>query len=377
MVVKNEREGKKIMLIDRSGAEVDDDCGMAFFWNRIWHPEGRPEVAGIVPEVEASYLRIGRETHEDLAMIAEMEDLSSGALTERVNELLAPVEDVDRLDTELMEVLYRRIGWFVAQGLFIEPRTRETYDTVFVEDEIILDREPLWVPVTPDRVLRHKTTHRLHYREYKSTAITSAKWSGQWPFAIQLHIGLAALNEELKEKVEFAQIMGLAKGYAGMRGLSHPYVYGYHNGNTGEWSPEYQSGTNWTRKGIWEYPAGPVDWVQKCGVEVANAQFPMSPPVMLDEAMLANWVTRQKARRKEVTFLGETCVHDLKMRAMVFPQHTKRCRPPYGDQCAYLPLCWNATNASNPLRGGAFVPRVPHHEVEILWREDERRGGAH
>jgi len=55
----------------------------------------------------------------------------------------------------------------------------------------------------------------------------------------------------------------------------------------------------------------------------------------------------------------------------VFEQRTSKCRPAFGDQCPYLPLCWNVSMQDNPLAKG-FVPRVPHHEVEIVWRQEQK-----
>jgi hypothetical protein len=376
MVVKvdDSKVSGKILLMDRSGAELDDDCGMAFFWNRVW--KGGDAKAGIVPAKEALYYQVGRETHEDLHAVAEMEDLSVPAIEERVRELTVGLTAEDRLDIDLMERLYRRIGWFAAQALFIEPRTRMEFETVFCEDEIILDREPLWVPITPDRVLRHRETKKLRYREYKSTAYASGKWTGSWPFAIQLHLGMKALEEELGEPIEFAQIMGLHKGYVGTDGLSHPYVWAYRNLKTGAWTHEWAKAVpraDWERKPVWEYPDGPVKWVLTLGEEVAYSQFPQSPPVFLNEDMVSNWLTRKTARAKEIALFGETAQFDDKLRNVIFQQHTKKCRPAFGDQCPYLPLCWNKSMGERPLEKG-FVPRVPHHETEILWLEEIKSG---
>jgi hypothetical protein len=380
MVVKvtdgSVKDSAKILLMDRSGAELDDDCGMAFFWNRVWHPAADDSVAGIVPEKEAIYFKVGRETHEDLHMVSEMEDLSVPVLEERVKELTNDLTAEDRLDLDMMERLYRRIGWFVAQALFIEPKTRDQFETIYCEDEIILDREPLWVPITPDRVLRRKSDGKLIYREYKSTAFAGQKWTGSWPFAIQLHLGMKALAEELGEPIEYAQIMGLYKGYPGRDGLSHPYVWAWRNIKTGAWTHEYARAvprSDWERAPIWEYPDGPVKWILTLGEEVALDQFPQSPPVFLNEDMVTDWITRKTHRAKEVSLVGETCLFDHKLRSLMFEKRTKKCRPAFGDQCPYLPLCWNKSMAETPLAKG-FVPRTPHHEVEILWLQERKEG---
>jgi hypothetical protein len=366
-------ENKRIYLLDRSGGELDDDCGMAFFWNRVWHPPGSPH-HGIVDPKESVYLKIGREIHEDLAMIADMKDLRPEAIQERVDDLTKDLTDEDRIDQAFMETLYRRAGWLAGFALFIEPKLREQFDTVFMEDEIILDREPLWIPVTPDRVLRSKATGKLHYREYKSTVSTSSGWMNQWTFAIQLHLGMKALEEELGEPVEYAQIQALSKGYIGANGLSHPYVYGWHNPTTNEWTQEYKAGNAWNKRGVWEHPGGVVKWVQKCGEGAAFGVFPCSAPVFLNVNMLDSWVARKTARMKEIDHNGEACIEHKELRKLVFEQRTKKCRPPFGDPCPYLKLCWNAPGEARAAQD--YIPRIPHHEIENIWREDQKKENA-
>src|ERR1051326_8529564 len=220
---------KIIYLEDRSGAELDDKCGMAYWWNR----KAGPKKLGIVPKEAALALRIGAETHNDLLTVAKMPSVHRDAVAEMVQEILNGVaEDAkDPTNQGKMELLYRRLGWFVAFALFIEPGIRARYETILVEDELILDRDPLWVAVTPDRILKHRDDGRLEYREYKTTISASQKWLQSWHFALQLHLGLAAASEELEQKINFAQVMGLMKGNlsAADKRLIHPYVWGFYN----------------------------------------------------------------------------------------------------------------------------------------------------
>lgn len=357
----------KILYLDRSGGDLDDDCGMAFYWNRI--ACGR----GIVPEQEATYFQVGRETHEDLAVLASMEDLSPNSIGDLLSQLTGDLTDEDKIITGTMEILYRRLGWAAAWGLVMEPQVRATFENVSTEEEIILDRSPLWIGVTPDRLLRHREGHYLVYKEYKSTITAGGKWQQSWPFKIQPHIGMAAIEEEINEKVAYTQIVGLLKGDYRSGRLSHPYVWAWRRG--ADWTHEYDKarGVGWEPAPVWDYPGGVVDWVTRCGEDLARSQFPHSAPVFLNRDMLDGWVNRKTARMTAVDAYRDACVTDAKLRQLIFEQRTSKCRPAFGDSCPYLGACWNATIGEEPLSHG-FIPRTPHHAIEDIVAESNTKG---
>ena len=354
-------EDSVIYLTDRTACETDDKCGMRFWWNRI---EGR---RGIVPKKEAFALKIGREIHEDLATIAEMEDISAPEINKIIREITDPLTSDDKLHRETMEILYRRLGWIAAFALFVEPKIRRDFETVQIEGEIILDRDPLWIAVTPDRVLRHREGKYLVYREYKSTISAGPKWVSHWPYDIQIHIGLKAVEEELEEKVAYAQVMGLMKGDSRGDRLMHPYVWGYKNEKTSSWTHDYTKAraAEWHPAPVWDYPGGVVEWVQLLGEEVATSQFPHSAPVFLNERMLNDFVSRRIAREAEIALVKEDCRTNRDQRVIFFEPRTNQCRPAFGDPCPYLGCCWNAAMNENPIASGDFEERVPHHMLEL------------
>lgn len=364
---------KIIYMEDRSGAETDDKCGMAYWWNRKAGPAG----IGIVPKKEALALAIGRETHNDLLAVAQMEDIRPEAIQEHVDSILIGLTETDRAieNRSKMEMLYRRLGWFIAFALYHEPALRLKYETVFVEDEIILDREPLWVAVTPDRILRNRSNGVMEYREYKTTISASQKWLQSWHFAIQLHIGLAATSEELGTKVSFAHIMGLMKGSESSvdRHLVHPYVWGYYNHQQDKWGWSYEKCRNndWVPMPVWEFEGGLVKWVQMLGPEIAQTQFPLSPPVFLNERMLNKWVARRAARQQQISLVEDSCRKDMATRELFFESRTNKCRPAFGDACDYLMCCWNAEAEKDPIGTGDYTARTPHHEVEINFLKEQ------
>lgn len=354
------------LLTDRSAAELDDKCGMAYWWNRHYGEKG------IVPASEPEALAVGAATHEDMALLGELPDLSPQSLGDHAEALLSRLSDDEKCDQHRMEVLYRRVGWFLAWGLFKEPEIRSGWTNVGIERELILDRSPLWLQVTPDRVLRNKETGRLKYMEYKSTISASKKWLESWRYQIQIHSSLQAVNEEIGEAgpVHYGQVVGLLKGSYSMSDnrLTHPYVWGYYNDSTGAWTHDYSKARSagWSPRPIWEYPGGVLEWVERCGKECACNIFPSTAPIFLDSRMLDNWIARRTAREQQVRIVKETAKTNEAIRNVYFEQRTNRCKPGFGDACPYLSICWNADRGRDPLSTGDFVERTPHHDLEVI-----------
>jgi hypothetical protein len=349
-------EKSEILLTDRSGCELDDRCKMAFWWNR---KEGG---SGIVSTQEQKELTVGTEIHDDLDWASKW-DLSERSLTERINELQRPGSQ--GLGLNAQESLQRRCGWLVAYCLYLEPRVREKYEDIRTEGEVVLDRYPLWVAVTPDRVLRDRATGKVVYREYKSALSASYKWMQSWKYAIQLHLGMKALEEELGEKIGFSQIMALMKGDEKQGRLHHPYVYGWFNEGTQKWSAKYMPGNAWSPRPTWEYEGGIIEWVKFCGEQIAIEQFPHSEPVFLNEVMLDEWITARTHRMRVVKEVVDICRDSWQHRLIYFPPTLASCRPAYGATCQYLPICWNAEARVDPLRRDDFKKREPHHIIEL------------
>jgi hypothetical protein len=356
-----DEEDLVIYYTDRTTATTDDRCGMRRWWYK--HEAG----TGIVPVEEALALTVGKQTHEDLAAIAELEDISPNTIGDLIGDLLKSLPP-DPTQKQL-ELAYRRVGWLAAYALYIEPLVRRDYETISVEAEHILDRTPLWIGYTPDRYLRHRAGGYLVYREYKSTITAGAKWLASWPFAVQIHIGLAGMEEELGEKVAFGQVMGLMKGDYREGRLAHPHVWAYRNSNTGEWTYDYNKARAavWDHAPVWEYPGGVVEWVQRCGEAVAKQQFPHTAPIFYNERILNDWIYRRTFREAQIAEVADDCRTDWQKRILYFEPRNEQCRPAFGDACPYLIACHNAAVRENPLGCSDFTRRTPHHEVEVQY----------
>lgn len=342
--------GKLIPLIpvltDRTSEEVDELCGMKYWWYKL---EGGK---GIVPAEESVYLTDGKEIHEDLAMFGQ------GRTLDEVLAAIPPTGGEGQVDLERFS---RRLGWATSFGLYIEPFLRSFGTEVSCEEEIILDRSPLWLGVIPDRVQR-RHGGGLVYREWKSTKSFKKEWQDHWLYAIQIHLGIKALEEELGEKVEYGQVLGLNKGYDRDGRLIHPYVWAYRKGS--EWSHEYKYG--WDHAPVWEYPGGVVEWVTRLGAEVGLKQFAWSAPVYLDERLLERWIAQRLRRHEVISSIKEAAKIDLSVRDSHFDQRLIHCRPSFGPACPYLAACHNASVNGDPLGSGMYVVRTPHHDLETI-----------
>jgi len=149
------------LITSPTSITTDWEGGMKYYWSKV---EGG---SGITPVSEADYFRVGREIHADLASVAEGSTFS---------EMLARIPPPSPPSQIAMEEWCRRLGWIACVQQFVEPWTRESYINLRIEGPLALTRDPLTIRCIPDRLLEHKVTRKLVYREYKS-----AKWfSGTW-----------------------------------------------------------------------------------------------------------------------------------------------------------------------------------------------------
>lgn len=342
----------------RSAIETDWECGMKYWWSQL--EGGR----GISPVEQETYFTDGTEAHAGLEGVARLADPS-----DFLGLLPAAPSEPDQIAFEKWS---RLCGWIASFAMFIEPGIREEEEFVSVEHEVTLDRHPYYLGVIPDRIGRGRESGRLRYREWKTTSATDTKnFADYWPHAVQLHLGLQAVEEELGEEVEWGQVMGLLKGKEGRDGkLAHPYVWAWWKG--GEWLTEYAYKAE--KVPVWEYPGGVAEWVRRLGPGVAAEVFPRSRRVYRDPRLIDALVAQRKQRVISIASVRELAQKSWEDRVLWFEQRFTRCRPMYGSPCAYREACWNASVNVDPVGSGLYVPRVPHHELEamIIAQREER-----
>lgn len=328
-----------LLLTDRTTIETDWTCPRKRWWYKEF------DGTGIVPVKEAGYFKLGRDIHANVARLLEGDSLEA--------VLVDPQDDWV-------------VGMSAAFSLFILPKLREkyTFPPLMIEKELVLDRTPLWIACTGDFALRRKSDGVVEGFDFKSASYVGPNWTAHWPYAVQMHINLAAMNEELGEKVEKMTIIGLQKGQIRSGWDCHPYVSAWSDGDAG-WTADWNR--NWTRRPTREFPGGIVEWVRAQGEEVAINQFPFSAPIFLNERLLKGLIRQITAREKQVELVRPICQTDDEAKDLFFGQHFMRCRPEYGQadsSCPYLSACHNATVNADPLASGDYVRRTPHHDLE-------------
>lgn len=353
-----------IYMTDVSNVEVDDTCGMRYWYRKYEAGDGIINKDTIIGKL------IDDQTHADLRTLSTMVDISVPAIQDVVDDALGALTATDKGDAKKMELLYRRLGWFVSFALFQEPAVREKWDTLPCESAIILDKDPLWVVAYPDRLMKHKKTGEITYREYVGMApgLTREKWLQSWHYNIRLHVGLAAACDETVQpdptlRPAYAQVMGMSKGHYSTldNRLIHPYVWGYKDVHTGEWTStmtERKAG-HWIPAPVWDYPGGIVAWVRMLGESVARSQFQMSPAVYLNKDILDAWAGARIHREREIESIRGVSTSNPYMRSIYFRRVTNQCRPAEGDACQFHSACWDKKIGLAPLKTGAYVPNNP------------------
>lgn len=352
----------KIYMTDVSSVETDDTCGMKFWMNKFEGGKGILNRDDVIPKM------LDVAIHDDLRALSAMDDISSAALQAAVDIVLGGLTMEDKRDTKKMELLYRRLGQFVAFGLYQEPQIRRDYETLPIDPAIVYDQDPLWVVAYPDRLLRSKASGEVIYREYVpvEAGISQKAWLEGWRYNIRLHLGLAAATDHAKsldQQPGCGQVMGLSRGFTSILdgALNHPYTWGWRNPITDDWSTTNTQTSNevWIKSPVWAYPKGLVAWVMKCGEVVGRAQFPLSSFIKTNKLILSEWCARRLHREREVASTKEISHFNYHIRATHFGRATNQCWSKDNIPCSYLQACWNKDINHMPLKSNLYVPNIP------------------
>ncbi len=340
------------LLTDRTTIVTDWKCRRKRWWYKDYLEKG------IVPVEEAAALKAGRFTHEDLA------NLVSGMPLDGV---LANMGEAPLDDSLLLEPWLRRRGWAVAFYRYLLPKLQDQYEFLKVEHELILDRGDLWVAGTPDALARDKTDKRLVKIDWKSVGMLGRGWVTHWRYAVQQMLNAKAVEEEIGEPIKYSLIIGLVKGQERDGKLRHPYVWAYSDGE--RWSGDWKR--DWDLRLTSEYEGGVERWVEALGEEKGLEQFPFSAPIFQDERLLSKLIKQRKWREQEVKDHRAAAQTDEEIRDRYWPHNFEECRPVFGDPCPYQAVCHNAAIEADPIGSGLYVPRTPHHDVELEAGDDE------
>jgi hypothetical protein len=354
--------GSVVYVTDITQAAMDDSCGMRYWFHKF---EGG---SGILKRDTLVSLLLDTEIHRDLRMLSTLMDISPANIQSIIDETLSTLTPRDKLDTNKMELLYRRLGWFAAFAIFHEPGIRDTWETLPLPESMVLDRDPLWVIAYGDRLLRHKVAKTVVYREYipMGHAISRERWLQSWQYNIRMHIGLAAAREcdAIKDIPLQGEVMAMSRGFRSSVGyhLVHPYVWGFYNKKTEEWSVNSGDGPDWKAKPVWEFPGGVVAWVRMAGAAIARQQFPVTQNIYLNPDILKNWCDARVEREREITQHKTSALLNHYVRNVHFKKVTSNCYSLDGENCPYVHACWDKTTSLIPLRSNMFIP----NNIEVL-----------
>jgi hypothetical protein len=121
-----------------------------------------------------------------------------------------------------------------------------------------------------------------------------------------------------------------------------------------EYSFDYKPG--FKRTPTWAMAGGVKSWVNNMPENILANQFPLTPRIFVDNALVESFFKQRLNREEEITgFFGN---EDLDR---VFPQKFDQCQPSFGYPCQFKKLCFG--HVEDPLKEG-FVWREPHHESE-------------
>lgn len=354
---------KHPMMVDFDATEVDDQCGMRYWWSQ---QEGG---GGIIHTDRMVETLLQKELKADVRAFADLPKgtvLSGKEIQGLIDAALEKLTGDDKTDQIKMELLYRRLGMMAAFAYYIEHSWRLDLEPVPLDEELLWEAsDALWVVVHTGRLFKSRHSDCLIYRDFVSMPPTHniRGWLQSWHYKMREHVALAAVNNNLSKEpfVDHASVVGMAEGYrSAIDGrLVHPYVWGYYNAQRKEWAHTFKptgADQTWALRPVWEYPDGLLAWVQFCGKHTADQQFMLSPPVHLNKTMLDHWVTARTRRERLIDSAASKAHENRMLRVVAFPQQTTQCQPAMGPACAYLTACWNPMVWHDPLKSGAYVP---------------------
>lgn len=135
--------------------------------------------------------------------------------------------------------------------------------------------------------------------------------------------------------------------------------------STDQISYEYKAG--FQKSPVWEMAAGVKGWVAGMPDDVLVTQFPITPPIIVNEDLVEAFFAQRNIREQEIQLalsMLEDCDEEARQFILntSFTQRFDQCSPAYGKGCAYKQICFGPPSA-NPLEHG-FTYRKSHHAIE-------------
>jgi hypothetical protein len=266
-----------------------------------------------------------------------------------------------------------------------------------------------------DVIAEHRETKRLAYFEAKTTGQAGESWAPAWETKPQLGIGTFGIEARYGKSVSEFYIIGLYKGrrqkvedpFEGTwYRQDSPFCYGFcRPGNPplapDDWLPAYEwvnadgetkrAGRTYQKRSIADlinsdWPT----WLERADQAMTPGEFWINflpPSVVEKQVFLVGPLIPQQAQietlkhaivgeeRKwqdilwklyeyQIDHPWESPEFQAKLNSLVPPSFECR-RFGLRHECAFVPICFKQAGWEDPLGGGKFVPRSPHHEPEL------------
>lgn len=378
------------LLISKSHMEAFWGCQRAGYWAYV-HAGGVQKVG------EQFDLEYGKVIHEALRWVAT--DRRGRLTHEKFTDNYAEVR-------QLVEEMCLRIGreedaakqWgSIAEGSIrgfvasVWPKLMAEYTVAHVEVPCVLPLgEEIYYVAIPDLILQHKVTGEYWYVEYKTTgARFDAGWIEQWDSAVQVHAGIRAAEATLGIAVAGCLVIGLSKGYRNSYDGTQqsPFAWGWvRRGSPGVVPDQYQIVKPKYWKGWERFPtsslqeglAGWVDRMQAEAPEVLEAQYCVTPPILVQDKLVGGFLDQvklhgqalreyEKAERAYHLDYTEQPHNNLdSLRDLYFPQTFSACKPAFGRKCGYRDACWTEWIGEDPAGSGMYQARSVEHQQPFI-----------
>lgn len=280
------------------------------------------------------------------------------------------------------------------------PDLLQEYDIVDVEKEIDIGLEEDLVMMTRrDALLRHRESGDLIIQSYKTAAQFDGRTQAQGEHDVQ---GLSeAYAHEVTQKTKVAGIRmeyllkGVRREYpkdSGRYVQYSPLTRGYikHGVTSSEdefgWKREWTDASgkdhrldyrSWVDFNTWKMPGGVKAWVdllargeiQPEAGDALKQQFVVPRTYWRQEDDLRDWYEQTSSQEQRIKRMLEIEPHpgSREHRSWLndsFPQHRQSCDWP--SACVYQDICYSVEGRRDPLGGGLYEPRVPHHIRELV-----------
>lgn len=361
-------ETRPLRFVTLSRTAKDWTCPRSRFWGYEYVGRG----LSVTGTSQALYL--GSSLHDALAVIGIRHMTGVPVdIDEVANTVFKQIYEILEASTTKGSVeeakLYANEQATLIEGLVrgyykhVWPRLLAKYpEIVAVEEEVVYHMSDEIKFVARPDLLMADPEGGVHYIEFKSTSSKKQEWVDSWQTAVQLHSSVKAVEATFGYLPEDVTIIGFYKGYSSYGKQNSPMCYAYKKSGNPPFTKdqvEYGYKAGFKKLPVWEMEGGCKAWIESMPELVLADQFPMTPPIYVDEDMISAFFKQRLIREEEIALYDES--NEVFTLDKVFPQKFEACSPAWGHECEFKKICFGAVK--DPIVEG-YELRVPHMEAE-------------